>query len=114
MLLQCQRGRITVKDMIARIIEMDGESRRLTKQVQESRVKSQQEVEHQKEKMWLEYLEKARRRVEKNKGIEQKYADEHIAKIVENQAAASRRLDNMYLQKKDMWVRMLVERVLGE
>lgn len=103
-----------MRDMIARIIEMDKAARELTQKVQKDKVNSEEEIKLLKEEIRNDYLQRARKRIEKNEKIERQEAEKRLKIISENKDNILKRLDEAYSEKKDMWVDAIVKRVLGE
>lgn len=103
-----------MRDMIARIIEMDKAARELTQKVQKDKVNSEEEIKMLKEEIRSEYLQRARKRIEKNEKIEREEAEKRLKMISENKDNILKRLDKAYDEKKDMWIDVIVKRVLGE
>lgn len=103
-----------MRDMIARIIEMDKAARELTQKVQKDKVNSEEEIKLLKEEIRNDYLQRARKRIEKNEKIERQEAEKRLKIISENKDNILKRLDEAYSKKKDMWVDAIVKRVLGE
>lgn len=103
-----------MRDMIARIIEMDKAARELTQKVQKDKVSSEEEIKTLKENIRRDYLQRARKRIEKNEQIERKEAEARLRDIAKSKDNILKRLDEAYNEKKDSWAEMIVKRVLGE
>ena len=103
-----------MRDMIARIIEMDKAARELTQKVQNDKVNSEEEIRILKEEIRNDYLQRARKRIEQHEKIERREAEPRLTIISANKANLLKRLDEAYNEKKDMWVDAIVKRVLGE
>ena len=97
-----------MKDMIARIIEMDKTARDLTQRAQKD------EIKIKKDEIRNEYLERARKRLAVNENTERKLAEEQKLKIISNCESISHSLDELYAQNGDVWVDSIVKNVLGE
>ena len=107
-------GGVSMKDMIERIVNMDEKSRLAVQKLQQDKINSEQELLFQKEKIKNEYLTRARERIESNKIIEQKNAEEKLKKILEEQMEISKRLDKIYEEEGNSIIEKIVCRVLGE
>lgn len=89
-----------MRDMIARIIEMDKAARELTQKVQKDKVNSEEEIKLLKEEIRNDYLQRARKRIEKNEQIERQGAEKRLELISENKDNILKRLDEAYSEKK--------------
>lgn len=103
-----------MKDMIARIIEMDKTARELTQRAQKDKIKSELEINIKKEEIRKEYLERARRRIAANEKTERISAQEQKQKILEKYNNLSESLTKIYKDNCDNWVNIIVKHVLGE
>ena len=103
-----------VKDMIARIIEMDKAARDLTQRAQKDKINLENEIKIKKDEIRNEYLERARKRLAVNENTERKLAEEQKLKIISNCENISHSLDKLYDQNGDAWVDSIVKNVLGE
>lgn len=103
-----------MKDMIAKIIEMDQKARDISAEAQKSKVDVAQEVAAIKEKIREDYLARARGRIKKNQKVEEKAADEEWKLISKKHKKIAEDLDKTYLEKCDKWVNTIVQRVIEE
>lgn len=103
-----------MQDMIAQIVEMDQKAREITDEAQREKVRSEQEIVQTREKIREEYLIRARKRIRLNEVTERKAAEEELAAIQQRNAETAQKLEDLYAQKGDEWVAMLVKRVIEE
>lgn len=103
-----------MKDIIARIIEMDKTARDLTQRAQKDKINLENEIKIKKDEIRNEYLERARKRLAVNENTERKLAEEQKLKIISNCESISHSLDELYAQNGDVWVDSIVKNVLGE
>lgn len=103
-----------MKDMIAKIIDMDQKARDISAEAQKSKVDVAQEVAEIKEKIREDYLARARERIKKNQKIEKKAADEEWELISKKHKKIIEDLDKTYSEKRDEWINTIVKRVIEE
>lgn len=103
-----------MKDMIAKIIDMDQKARDINAEAQKSKVDVAQEVAEIKEKIREDYLARARERIKKNQKIEKKVADEEWELISKKHKKIIEGLDKTYSEKCDEWINTIVKRVIEE
>ena len=99
-----------MQDMIKEIVDMDRKAREITDAAQLEKVNSEKEVAERRE----EYLARARKRIALNEPQERAAAEEEWKSKEAKNREYSQRLDALYKEKGDEWVRTLVARVIGE
>ncbi|MDQ5983307.1 MAG: hypothetical protein RUMPE_00312 [Eubacteriales bacterium SKADARSKE-1] len=103
-----------MQDMIERIVEMDKAAREITQKVKEEKLNLEQEIKELKKNIRDEYLERARKRIEINRDLEQKLANEKIESINNDQVKILEHLNECYVEKNDEWVETIVKNVLED
>lgn len=103
-----------MKDMIAKIIEMDKKARDATQKAQKSRLNIEQEISQIREKIREEHINRARKRIKINQKQEQSAADKAFKSIQAKQTKISKKLDSIYEEHGDDLVNEIVNRVIGE
>ena len=103
-----------MKDMIAKIIDMDQKARDISAEAQKSKVDVAQEVSEIKEKIREDYLARARERIKKNQKIEKKAADEEWELISKKHKKIIEDLNKTYSEKCYEWINTIVKRVIEE
>lgn len=103
-----------MQDMISKIIKMDEEARKITDEVKSNIEKSDQEVIDYKKKIQVEYLDRARKRIEKNRVNEQNQSDEMLDKIKEKNKNLMSKMEEERNLNFNKWVEEVVQRTVGE
>ena len=103
-----------MQDMIKEIVDMDRKAREITDAAQLEKVNSEKEVAERRERIREEYLARARKRIALNEPQERAAAEEEWKGKAARNQALSQRLDALYEEKGDEWVRTIVARVSGE
>lgn len=102
-----------MQDLLKKIIEMDEQARRIEQQAKSEKEKSEAEVEQLREKIYSDYIERAKERVEKNISIDETHAEEKIAAYAESAEKAKADMSALYAENKDKWVSEIVSRTLA-
>lgn len=102
-----------MQDLLAKIIEMDENARKIKEEAELDKIKSENEIKELRQKIYDDYIERAKERVEKNIAVDQQRSDEALAAYRENINRAKEKMLNSYTQNKDKWVGEIVERALS-
>ncbi len=102
-----------MQDLLKKIIEMDEQARKIEQQAKSEKEKSEAEVEQLREKIYTDYIERAKERVEKNIAIDKAHAEEKLTAYAEDTAKAKADMGALYEDNKDKWVSEIVGRVLA-
>lgn len=102
-----------MQDMLAKIIAMDENARKIREQAELDKYNSEQEIEAQREKIYRDYIERARERIEKNIAVDRKIASEELLAYSEKVASAKDDMQRLYHENSDKWVEEIVARVLA-
>ncbi len=103
-----------MKDMIARILDMDKKARGLTDEAQQSKIDYEKEIIRTKEKIKNDYLARAKERIRINRQSAQKKADEELRRIEAKNAALITELDKKSSENHDKWVDAIFQRVVSD
>ncbi|MDR3178606.1 MAG: hypothetical protein LBT82_00920 [Oscillospiraceae bacterium] len=101
-----------MEDMLGRIIEIDKKAREALELVQKDRLNLEQEIVQLKKKIREKYFERAQKRLDKNKALEEEHANCIIKKIYKKRKDKIEKLDESYKKNCEIWVSKLCERVL--
>jgi len=103
-----------MQDMIKRIVEMDKHARELTDEAKRLKVGSEDRIAVKKQELRRSYEDKANERLELIKQAEAKTAEDELKLIIKKQSEIEKKLDDMYVQNRDVWVDAIVSRVIGD
>ena len=103
-----------MQELLARIIEMDAKARRAKAEAEREKLNSEQEIEELRQKIYNDYISRAKERVEKRIAIDKRDAEEKYAEY----AAEAERLKNEMLESYrlngDRWAAEIVAAVTGQ
>ena len=102
-----------MQDLLKRIIEMDEQARKIEQEAKSEKLKSEAEVEQLREKIYNDYIERAKDRVEKNIAVDQAHADERLAAYREKTENAKQEMQRLYDSEHERWVDEIVSRSLA-
>lgn len=102
-----------MQDMIAKIVEMDEKAREMTAQAQREKAMSEQDIAQAKEKIYNDFIERARRRIKINEETERKAAEENWKKTEAQHQQTLARLEKVRTENSEKWADEIVKRVLG-
>lgn len=103
-----------MEDMIKQIIEMDEHARALKEAAIKEKASSEKDIETAREKLYEDYLARARQRVKVNSEIEQQHADETWKTIRAKHEENLALLNKDYEKNKELWISQIVDRVIQE
>ena len=103
-----------MQDMVKQIVDMDRKAREITDEALLEKINSEKEVVKKREEIRSEYLEKARKRIALNEPAERAAAEAAWEITKQKNEALSQKLDELYAQKGEEWIRTIVEKVTGE
>lgn len=103
-----------VQDMISKIVKMDAQARKITEEVQSNIEKSDEEVVAYRKKIQVEYLDRARKRIQKNRVNEQEISDKMLNETREKNERLLAKMEDQCKLNFDIWVNKIVERAVGE
>ncbi len=103
-----------MEDMIKRIVDMDKKAREITEAAEQEKAAAEKEIGEKAAQLREEYLSKARRRIQVNREMEQRIAEEEWAKTKVQYEEQMNRLNTLYAEHGDEWVRAVVDAVTGQ
>ena len=102
-----------MQDMLAKIIAMDENARKIKEEAEQNKIKSEKEIEELREKIYSDYIERAKERIDKNIAVDREYAEESLKEYAEKVSQAESDMKSLYAEKGDQWVDAIVSRVLA-
>ena len=102
-----------MQDMLAKIIAMDENARKIKEKAEQDKINSEREVEEMREKIYLDYIERAKERIKKNIAVDKKIADDKLSAYSEKAAQSESEMKRLYAENGDRWVDEIVSRVLA-
>ena len=102
-----------MQDMLAKIIAMDENARKINEEAEQNKIKSEKEIEELREKIYSDYIERAKERIDKNIAVDREYAEESLKEYAEKVSQAESDMKSLYAEKGDQWVDAIVSRVLA-
>lgn len=103
-----------MQKVINQIMEMDKKARDIKNSLQQEKITYEKEILKSREKLYEDYLLRARQRVEQNSAERKKRADEDWEKIKANHKKSLLEINKVYKKNKDKWVEEIVNRVINE
>ena len=100
-----------MEDMIRRIIDMDKKAREITEAAQREKAASEREINEKAAQLREDYLSRARYCIQINRETEQKLAEQEWEKTRTRYDEELRRMDALYAERGDEWVRTIVAAV---
>lgn len=102
-----------MQELLAKIVETDAKARRIKEQAEQDKLSSEAEIEELRQKIYDDYIARAKDRVEKNISIDRHNAEEAYAIKEAETKRLSDEMDAVYAQHKDQWVDEIVSRVIS-
>lgn len=102
-----------MQELLAKIIEMDAKARRMKEKAEQDKLSSEAEIEQLRQKIYDDYITRAKERVEKNISIDRHNAEEEYAVYAAQVARLSDEMQAAYEQNKDQWISSIVDHVIG-
>lgn len=102
-----------MQDMLKKIIEMDEQARLVKEQAIKEKAAAEQEIIETKQKIYNDYIERAKDRVRKNLEIDKANAEKNWEATKAKHQTACDNLDKMYEENHQNWVDEIVCRVLN-
>lgn len=101
-----------MQDMLKKIIEMDEKARQMKEEAQLEKAATEKEIEDIKHKIYNDYIERAKERIEKNSQIDRESAEKSWEITKAKHKSVLIELEAMYDQNHENWVEEIVNRVL--
>lgn len=102
-----------MQELLAKIIEMDANARRIKEEAERDKLSSEAEIEELRQKIYDDYITRAKERVEKNITVDRHLAQEEYDLRAEEAARIKEQLIKTYEQNKDRWVSEIVSNVIN-
>ena len=102
-----------MQELLAKIIEMDANARRIKEQAEHDKLSSEAEIEELRQKIYDDYIARAKNRVEKNISIDRHIAEEEYAAQLADHQRLLDEMNALCEQNRDRWVDGIVSRVIG-
>lgn len=102
-----------MQDMLTKIVEMDEKARSLTAEAEKSKAESEKDIARIREDIYNDYIERARKRIEKNEAAQRQATEENWKKTEAHQQETIDKLEKLYTEKCDSWVNEIVNRVIN-
>lgn len=101
-----------MQDMLKKIIEMDEQARLVKEQAQQEKAATEQEIIDTKQRIYNEYIERAKIRVEKNLEVDRANAQKKWEETLKKNEEIKNELDSSYEENAQKWAQEIVSRVL--
>ena len=111
--LICTETDCVMEDMIRRIVDMDKKAREITEAAEKEKAESEKEIIEKAARLREDYLAQARRRIRVNRETERKAAEEEWAKARAHYDEQLDRINALYAEHGDEWVRRIADAVTG-
>ena len=102
-----------MQELLAKIIEMDEQARKIEQKAKAEKLQSEQEVEALREQIYNDYIKRAKERTEKNAAVDKALAEERIALYAAQTEEKKQTMRQLYEENKDAWVDTIVSRALS-
>ena len=102
-----------MQDLLAKIIKMDEQARKIEQQAKAEKLESEKEVEALREQIYNDYIKRAKERIEKNIAVDQAQADERLAEYKKHIDDTKESMRKLRDEKKEEWVGEIVSRALS-
>ena len=102
-----------MQDMLKKIIEMDEQARLVKDQAQQEKAATEKEIIETKQKIYDDYIERAKDRVKKNLEVDRAHAEKEWQETKTAHDHALTILNQQYDDNCDKWVDEIVNRVIN-
>ena len=102
-----------MQDMLKKIIEMDEQARLVKEQAQQEKATTEQEIIDTKKRIYNEYIERAKIRVEKNLEVDRTNAQKQWEKSQIKNEEIINELETSFSENSEKWADEIVKRVLA-
>ena len=102
-----------MQELLAKIIEMDANARRIKQAAEQDKLNSEAEIEELRQKIYDDYIKRAKERVEKNIAVDRQLAQEEYDAYKDQAERIKTELNESYKQNKDRWVSEIVNNVIS-
>lgn len=102
-----------MQDMLKKIIEMDEQARLVKEKAIQEKAATESEIINTKQKIYDDYIDRAKERVRKNLEIDKENAEKSWQATKAKHEQALVLLENQDKENHDKWVDEIVARVIG-
>ncbi len=102
-----------MQDMLKKIIEMDEQARLVKEKAQLEKAATEKEIIETKKRIYDDYIERAKERVNKNLEVDRANAQKEWELTKAKHHSTMVQLDAMYAENCDKWVDEIVSNVLN-
>ena len=102
-----------MQELLARIIEMDANARKIKEAAERDKLSSEAEIEELRQKIYDDYISRAKDRVEKNISIDRHNAEEEYARCEAQAERIRSELLSSYAANKEHWVDAICQNVIS-
>ena len=102
-----------MKEMVAKIVEMDRQARKLTDNAKAHKDGSQGEIEQSRKDIRQKYMNAATQKVKALRTTEEQLAAERWTEFSERSDKIVENLERSYKENGDKWVDEIVSRIIG-
>lgn len=102
-----------MEEIIERILKIEEEAKEIVKDSDEKMEHLDETIQAEVSKLQMSLDSRARKKAESIKALEDKAAEEKIAETAKKKEEAIARLNNIYAEKKDEWVGLIVDSIIG-
>ncbi len=102
-----------MQDMLKKIIEMDEQARLVKEKAIQEKAATENEIIQTKQRIYNDYIERAKDRVKKNLEIDKANAEKSWEATKAQHSEAMRRLEQCDKDNHDKWVDEIVNHVIG-
>ena len=102
-----------MENLLSKIIEMDEKARKIRKQAEKDKERSEDEIELLRQQIYDDYIRRARERIEKNIAVDRQQAEEEYAAAKKHADELIARMRQQYAECGDRWVEEIVGNVLN-
>ena len=102
-----------MQDMLKKIIEMDEQARLVKEKAIQEKAATESEIINTKQKIYNDYIDRAKERVRKNLEIDKENAEKSWQATKAKHEQALVLLENQDKENHDKWVDEIVARVIG-
>lgn len=101
-----------MQDMLKKIIEMDEQARLVKEKAESEKAATEKEIIETKQKIYNDYIERAKDRVQKNLEVDKAHAEKEWELTLKKHEEAKAQLKSMCEENHDKWVDEIVSRVI--
>ena len=101
-----------MQDMLKKIIEMDEKAKKIKEQAQQDKINSEKEIEALKNKIYNDYINRARERIEINAKSDRESAERQWTAFEQSINSAKTELQEKFDKNADKWVDEIFNRVI--